>query len=157
MAFDLTAPSVSDATKLNDYLRLRANDVANAQKSFELGGSLGWFVINTAYGDISPEYIEREIDGTNLSGLSVHLEVNVRAHPSNSGTVTVSVQLFNTTTVAAVASSEVAVAALAAGARAHSKSSAITLATGLNKYKAQIKTSDVAKQVSAVAWISIRG
>jgi hypothetical protein len=157
MSFDATTtPSVGDATKLNDFTRLRDNDRANAGRSYFLGGSLTTYISDTSYVDLTAEYLEWEIDGTHLPGLTVYLEVNVRAHHDNSGTVTVSVQLYNVTTGAAVASSEVAVAGLAAGARSRSKSSAITLATGVNVYKAQIKTSDAAKRVSAVALLSIR-
>jgi hypothetical protein len=158
MSFDVTTSvAIGQATKVSDYARLAASIKALAGISHYLGGDLSSFISDTTYTNLTTEWLEWEIDGTNLSGLSVYLEVNVKAHPDNSGTVTVSVQLFNVTTTAAVASSEVAVAALAAGARAHSKSSAITLATGINKYKAQIKTSDAAKLVSGVARVSIRG
>jgi hypothetical protein len=157
LAYDVsTTPTVGDATKVNEYTRLRdAIKALSASCNHNLGGSLSQFVSDTTYANL-PDYLEWEIDGTNLSGLSVYFEVNMQCGPTLSS-CTGSMQLYNVTTAAAIASSAVSVIFSSVNERGHTKSAALTLTSGINRYRAQIKTSDATKVVAGVARVSIRG
>lgn len=163
MALDLTTtPSVGNATKLTDYQRLRDNDKelagAAAGVPHLLGGSLKEFIAATSETDLDDGWIAGlEIDGTHLAACDVYLEVNVKRGPDGlGGSVTVTVDLYNVTTGAQVASSAIATA-LTTTAVTHAKSSALTLAAGVNRYKARLKVSDATKPCAAVARVVIRG
>ena len=158
-----TTPTVLDAVKLDDYTRLRdaGRALAAAAAGVVLwdGGdldametSLTEITLRKAFGDPGIE-----IDGTYLPllatiGGSVFLEVVARRAPG-AGAVTCTVDLFNVTTGLAVASSAVAVS-LTTDNETKQKSGAITLATGVNNYRARIKSStgaEVAARVRVVA------
>src|SRR5207237_3174689 len=109
MSFDTsTTPSSGDDTQLSDYTRLRDNDksLAGAANVHDLGGGLEKFIEDTSFVDL-PDGWDCEIDGTELAGRTVKLEVNVIAEIASA--VTVTVQLYNITDASAVASSDVAV------------------------------------------------
>lgn len=168
MAFDAnTTPAVDDATKLDDYTRLRDNIRALAGGMAGLvvwqGGDLEEFEIATtettlrkAFGDAGAE-----IDGTHLGlvatvGGSVVLEVVAIRQYDVVASVVCTVDLYNVTAGAAVAGSAVAVT-LATGAATHQKSSGITLPASVARYRVRIKTSDGAKPVAAIARVVIKG
>lgn len=163
MALDLTTtPSVGDATKVADYTRLQANDKelagAAAGCAHVLGGSLKEFIAATSETDLDEGWVAGvEIDGTHLAACDVYLEVNVKRGPDGlGGSVTVTVDLYNVTTSAQIGSSPVATA-LTTTTVTHAKSVALTLTTGVNRYKARIKVSDATKPCAAVARVVIRG
>lgn len=161
MALDLTTtPSTGDATKTSDYTRLRDNDKelagAAAGITAAWGGSLKDFVDDTTEVDLD-DGGEWEVDGTHLAACEVYLEVNVKRGPDGlGGSVTVTVDLYNVTTAAQVASSPVATA-LTTTTTTPAKSVALTLATGVNRYKARAKVNDATKPC-AVKWrLLVRG
>lgn len=163
MAIDFTTtPAVGDSTELSDYTRLRDNDKelagAAAGCAHVLGGSIKEFIAATTETDLDEGWVAGvEIDGTHLAACEVYLETNVKRGPDTAGgSVTVTVDLYNITTGAQVASSPVATA-LTTTTVTHAKSSALTLATGVNRYKARIKVSDATKPCAAVARVVIRG
>ena len=145
-----TTPTVLDATKLDDYTRLR--DACRALLGATCGipvfdggdldameSSTSFVTLRNAYGDPGVE-----VDGTWLSlmqgvGGVVYLEVIARRVPGGAS-ITLTVDLYNVTTGAAVASSEVAIS-LTSDAAVKQKSSNLTLASGVNNYRARIKTS----------------
>jgi hypothetical protein len=163
VAIDVTTtPAVGDATKTTDYARLRDNDKelmgAAAGCAHLLGGSIKEFIAATSETDLDEGWIAGcEIDGTHLAACEVILEVNVKRGPDGlGGSVTVTVDLFNVTTAAQIASSLIATV-LSTTTVTHGKSSALTLTTGINRYKARIKVSDATKPCAAVARVVIRG
>jgi hypothetical protein len=158
-----TTPAVLDATKLDDYTRLRdaARALAGAAAGVVLweGGDLDAFETSTvevtlrkAWGDAGVE-----VDGTYLPllatiGGSVFLEVVARRVVGGAA-VTCTVDLYNVTTGAQVAGSAVAIS-LTTDNETKQKSGAITLASGVNSYRARIKSStgtDVAARARVVA------
>ena len=165
MALDLTTtPSTDDATKLNDYTRLRDSSRALVGATAGVivwqGGDLDAFIVDTtevtvpkAYGDVGAE-----IDGTFLgfSGVTVVLEVMAVRGPDVSSSVTCTVDLYNVTDSAAVASSAVAIT-LSTGNVTHQKSTALTLPTAVKRFRVRIKTSDAAKPVAAIARVVVKG
>lgn len=163
MAVDLTTtPAVGDATELTDYTRLR-DSIKEAAGAFAgvphlLGGSIKEFIAATTETDLDEGWIAGvEIDGTHLAACDIYLEVNVKRGPDGlGGSVTVTVDLYNVTTAAQIASSPVATA-LTTTTVTHGKSVALTLATGVNRYKARIKVNDATKPCAAVARVVIRG
>jgi hypothetical protein len=160
MPVDFSNVTIGEATKQDDYVRLRdtIREAAGAiaGTGTELGGSLKDFVEVTSAADL-PDGWEREIDGTHLASCEVYLEVMVvRGPDSLGGTVTVTVDLWNVTAGSLVASSAVAVA-LTTTTRTHAKSSALTLPTSLARFKARARVDDAAKPCAVVARVVIRG
>jgi hypothetical protein len=140
VSFDsTTTPASGDDTQLADYTRLRDNDrsLAGAGQSHDLGGSLDKFVEDTTEVDL-PDGWDLEINGAELGGRTVKLEVNVIGETTTN--VTVTVRLWNITDAGAVASSAVAVVNPST-TRTRGVSGALTLPAAAKRYKAQIKGS----------------
>ena len=158
MAYDVTTtPSVGDATKRSDYTRLRDAVKALAGIRHFLGGSLDKFVQDTTYVD-APDGFEVEIDGTNLSGLSVYLEANAVCEVTAAVSCDVKLQYWTGAAWADVAGAAASVALTTAYARGWNKSSTFTLPSGVNRIKFVYKgTTGAANRVAAAAWVSIRG
>lgn len=166
MAVDFSNVTIGEATKQDDYVRLRdtikeaAGGIAGV--GTELGGDLSRFIVATTETDL-PDGVEREIDGTHLAACEVYLEVMVqRGHDiygaSPGGSVTVTVDLYNVTAGAQVSGSPVATALTTPlFTRTHAKSTAVTLATGVNRYKARAKVSDASSPCAVVARVVVRG
>lgn len=163
MAADFnTTPAVDDATKLDDYTRLRDTTRALAAAMGGIpvlqGGDLDEFISDTtevtlpkAFGDVGAE-----IDGTHLGFVAVVLEVVARRHPDAAGTVTCTVDLFNVSAGAQVASSAVAIS-LTTTAEFHQKSVALTLPASVQRFRFRIKTSDGTRLVAARARVVAKG
>lgn len=162
-----TTPATDDATKLDDYTRLRdaGRGLASAMAGVVAwqGGALDEFeesltavTLRNAFGDAGAE-----IDGTHLGlvaavGGSVVLEVVAIRHPDSAGTVTCTVDLYNVTAAAVVASSSVAIS-LTTAAATHQKSGALTLPTSVQRYRVRILTSDATRAVAAIARVVVKG
>ena len=157
MGYDLTTPSVGGDTKLNEFIRLRdAIQAVSAAGAHDFGGDWLSGVINVAFVDL-PGSCELEIDGTNLTGLSVYLEVNAFAGVGNAAAGSPQFRLFNVTLGGAVASSTITVTSVSPGARKRGASGAITLNTALNTYKVQILSDSGIRSFSGCARLTIRG
>ena len=161
MAYDVTTtPAVNDATKLDDYTRLRdaLRALASAMGGVVLaqGGSLTSFVSDTTEVDLpaGPGAAGWPVDGTHLGYVSVTLEVV--AIRQLAFTVTCTVDLYNVTDGAQVASSPVAVS-LTTGAATAQASAALTLPASVKRFKARIKTSDGTRPVAAVWRLVAKG
>lgn len=161
-----TTPSTDDATKLDDYTRLR--DALRGSAPAVLAGVpvIDWGNIDAmipqtsevtlpgGFGDLGVE-----VDGTLLAllagvGGSVFLEVSARRAPGGA-TVTCTVDVYNVTTGAQVASSAVAIS-LTTDNVTKQKSGALTLASGVNAYRFRIKSS-TGTGVAARARLVIKG
>lgn len=162
-----TTPATDDATKLDDYTRLRdalrgsAPAVVAGQPVIDWG-DLDAFDNNTTEATLRKGFGDPgvEVDGTLLAllagvGGSVFLEVVARREPG-AATATCTVDLYNVTTGAQVASSAVAISLATDNATAQ-KSGAITLASGVNKYRFRMKTSNAATPVAARARLVVKG
>ncbi len=123
---------VGDATKKSHYDRSFNNGIALKEARLEhpLGGDFQVSVADTAYVPI-PGFIVFEIDGTNLSGMTVELHAMCRA-----ATGTGRYRLWNITTGAEVAGSETTFTETSATLK---KSSGITLTAGVNTYRLEIR------------------
>ena len=155
MGYDTTVtPSVGDATKRSDYTRLRDSIKSVRQQEWELGGSLAAYIEDAAdtWVDL-PDGWQKTIDGTDTPSLGVYLEVYGRAEDGT--VVTITFRLYNVTTAAAIASSEVTLVSPGATAT-RNESSTLTLTTGANVYKGQIKRSNINVRVSGKARVYTR-
>lgn len=162
-----TTPVVDDATKLDDYTRLRDALRGSAPAVFAGVPVLDWgdldaFDANTVEATIRKGFgdVGVEIDGTLLSllagvGGAVFLEVVARREPG-AATATCTVDLYNVTTAAQVASSAVAIS-LSTDNETGQKSSALSLASGVNKYRVRMKTSNAATPVAARVRLVVKG
>ena len=162
-----TTPATDDATKLDDYTRLRdaGRGLASAMAGVVAwqGGDLEEFEAATSETTLRKAFgvAGVEIDGTHLGlvtsvGGSVILEVVAIRRFDVSTTVTCTVDLYNVTAGAVVASSPVAIS-LTTAAATHQKSSALTLPTSVQRYRVRIKTSDGTKPVAAIARVVVKG
>ena len=138
-------PGVSYKFKLDtsaDVTVFTQDNIAAADLAAEIdfGGSLNLYEDTLAadtYGDL-PDSWDKEIDGE-AAGLSVHFEINCRAQDAT--VVTITCRLFNITANAAVTGSEVAVVNPGNTRTRGVTVAQFSLATGTNRYKAQIKRS----------------
>lgn len=165
MALDLnTTPATDDATKLNDYTRLRDSGRALVGATAGVivwqGGDLDAFIVDTSEVTLPKSYgdVGAEIDGTFLgyAGVTVVLEAMAVRGPDVTSSVTCTVDLYNVTDAAAVASSAVAIT-LSSGSVVHQKSVALTLPTSVKRFRVRIKTSDGTRPVAAVARVVVKG
>lgn len=140
-SFDVTTtPSVGEATKRSDYVRLQKSIAATRQQSWFFGGSLLTFETSVAidtYTDV-PDSVELQIDGTDLDGLGVYLEANVVGMDSTSVTITVGLFYWNGSSWSLVSGATVAIADPGT-TRTRSESSTITLPSGVKRYKVQFQ------------------
>jgi hypothetical protein len=164
MAADFTTtPAVDDATKLDDYTRLR--DTTRA-----LAAAMGGLPLWGWHGDLD-DYIEdttevtlpkacgdvgQEIDGTHLGYVAVYLEIVARRRSDAAGTVTCTVDLYNVSDGAVVASSATAIS-LTSTADFHAKSVNLTLPASVKRFRARIKTSDTTRAVAARVRVVAKG
>jgi hypothetical protein len=135
MAFDTTNPvSEDNATKADDYDVVFDNTIAlkEGRNALTLGGDPHAAVTDTSFVDV-PGAVHFEIDGTNLSGLTVAAHFQCVCE-SGTGTF----RLYNVTTAGAVASSE---KTFTNNTSDRAETSTLTLTTGVNEYKAQVKGS----------------
>ena len=158
MAYDVTTtPAIGNATKQNDYIRLRdAIKALSAAGNHDFGGDVTAYISDTSFVDL-PSGSHLEIDGTNLSGMSVFFEANAFANPSNALAGSMFLRLFNVTAGAAVASSQVEISGLSAGQHGRGISSALTLAAAANVYKVQVQSSNASFSYAGTARVTIRG
>lgn len=137
MAFNTSNPVVvGAATKKEHYDRAFDNGVAlkEARHSQDLGGDdeRSILTVNTSWEDV-PGFVDAELDGTNLGGLTVEVHIMGRVSLG-----TGRFRLYNLTTAAAVSGSETTFLETTATLK---KSGAITLTTGLNTYRLQANIS----------------
>lgn len=157
-----TTPALNDATKLNDYIRLRDNDriaamPAMAGATLLQGGSHDAFIYSTSFQRL-PNCPAFEIDSALASHVSVYLEVEAVREPAVGVTVNAVFDVWNVTTGAVVAGSEVTVAVdVAHPSSKHSKSTAFSLAAGVNRYHVRIRTGTVDLSVGGFARIVAKG
>jgi hypothetical protein len=163
MAFDATTtPALNDATKLNDYIRLRDNDRIGAMPAMAgatllQGGSHDAFIYSTAFQRL-PNCPAFEIDAALGAYVSVYLEVEPVREPGVGVTVNAIFDVWNVTTGAVVTGSEVTVPIdVAHPASKHSKSTAFTLASGVNRYYIRVKTGTADQSVGGFARIVAKG
>lgn len=162
-----TTPAVDDATKLDDYTRLR-DALRGSAPAIVAGlpvldwGDLDAFETSTSEVTLRKGFGDPgvEIDGALLSllagvGGSVFLEVVAR-RDVGTATATGTVDLYNVTAGAVVAGSPVAIS-LTSDAETSQKSGALTLAASVAKYRIRIKTSNAATPVAARARLVIKG
>jgi hypothetical protein len=135
MAFVEANPyTVDEATKKDDHDKTHNNTVSlkEARRALTLGGDFTAAVTDTSFVDI-PGVAHFEIDGTNLSGLTVECHFMCVVE-SGTGTF----RLWNVTTAAEVASSQKTFTNTTSD---RIETSTLTLTTGVNEYKAQVKGS----------------
>lgn len=162
-----TTPTLDDATKLNDYTRLR-DALRGCGPAIYAGmpildfGDLDQFQEQTSEVTLRRGFGEpgAEIDGSLLSllvgvGGSVFLDVVARRQPGVAN-CTCTVDLYNVTDGAQVASSPVAIS-LTSDNETVQKSVALTLASGVKRYRMRIKTSSAASPVAARARLVVKG
>lgn len=149
MALDVvTTPSQDDATKLNDYTRLRDNDRIAAVPTIAgaallLGGSHDDYEYGTAFARL-PRGPAFEIDGALQGYVSIYLEVDAVREPAASSTVSAVFDLYNATDGAVVAGSEVTVSVdVAHPTSKHGKSTTFTLNTGVKRYYFRLKSGTI--------------
>ena len=138
-------PGVAYKYILNDSadVLVRSQDniaAADLAAEIDFGGSLHVYedvVAADVYTDL-PDSWDKEIDGE-AAGVSVHFEINCRAQDAT--VVTITCRLFNITANAAVTGSEVAVVNPGNTRTRGVTVAQFSLATGTNRYKAQIKRS----------------
>lgn len=138
MAFNVTNPvSVGDATKKDHYDRVFDNVIAVKERRGELalGGSDSDAVSDTGFVDL-PAGVHVEIDGTNLGGFTVEVHFMGRVL-AGTGTI----RLWNITAAAEVSSSQKTFTNTSAD---RIVSSSLSLASGVNEYKLQVKGSAAA-------------
>jgi hypothetical protein len=131
-----TTPAAGDATKIDDYTRLRDSirSVASVGTVHDFGGDLEEFVTDSSF-IRAPKSRTLQISGDDAGGRTVLFEINVVCDAA----ATVEMVLWNLTANAAVASSTLSVVLGAAGVVTHSISSALTLATGFALYEIRIR------------------
>lgn len=167
MALDVTTtPALNDATKLNDFIRLRDNDRIGAMPAMAgatllQGGAFDEFIYSTAFVRL-PFCPAFEIDSALAGYVSVYLEVEAVREPGVGVTVNAVFDVWNLTTGAVVAGSEVTVPVDVAhpsigGSTKHAKSTAFTLAAGVNRYYIRIKTGTTDQSVGGFARIVAKG
>lgn len=153
MAVDVTTtPALNDATKLNDYIRLRDNDRSaafpvSAGAPLLLGGSYAEFVDGTSYVRL-PQSPGFEVDGALAAYNNVYLEADaIRA--DGASTVSAVFDLWDATTGASVAGSELTISVdVAHPSTKHGKTTAFTLNSGVRRYYFRIKSGSAGVQVA---------
>lgn len=158
MAYDVTTtPTVGNATKRSDYVRLRDAVKAVSQRTFFLGGDLQAFFTDTAFID-HPNGFEVEVDFTNMSGLSAYLEVNGACQTTSAVTATVKAQYWDGAAWQDVSGASVALALTTAFARVRGKTLFTVPVLGVVPVKFVLMGSvGAANPVAGAAWLSIRG
>jgi hypothetical protein len=134
MGFQAHTASVDEATKLDHLDEVGDSTVAlkESRSALILGGDPNAAVDDTSFVDV-PGAVHFEVDGTNLSGVTVQCHFQCICE-SGTGTF----RLYNITTAAEVASSQKTFVNTTAD---RAETSNLTLTTGVNEYKAQVKGS----------------
>ncbi|MHC4745347.1 MAG: hypothetical protein ACYS8Z_25830 [Planctomycetota bacterium] len=133
MGFTTSNPvSEDNATKADDYDVVFDNTIALKERrgQLELGGDYTCAVDDTSFVDI-PGVVHAQVDGSNFSGLTVECHFMCKV-----ATGTGTFRLYNVTATAEVASSQKTFTNSTAD---RIVTSALTLASASNEYKAQVK------------------
>ncbi len=138
-----------------DANELRANLIAlaSARRTHYLGGSRNTAVPLVASAQDAVEYIDIELDGTNLAGLTVQARVEVRT--LNGGTsVTPKVRNVTDSTDAGTGVACTATDADYSGTN-QKQTIAVTLAAGVKKYRLMLTPGNTSAGVLGIGYIEI--
>jgi hypothetical protein len=134
MPFNPNNPvNVGDATRKSAYDRVFLNTIAlkEARLEHHLGGDVMISVADAAYVPL-PGVVVLELDGTNLSGLTIEVHAMCRVAAAGTGRF----RLWNITTGGEVSGSETTFTETTATLK---KSAPLTVATGINQYRVEVR------------------
>lgn len=156
MAWNVIAARVlDDVFGYQSANRIRENLIAiiSARLTYYLGGSRATSVPLVASAQDAIDYIDIELDGTNLGGLTKQLRVEVRT--ANAGTsVTPRLRNITDSTDAGVGVACTATNADYSGTNQR-QTITLTLASGVKKYRLQLTPSNTTNAVYGIGYIEI--
>lgn len=143
--------------KASDILQMAKNFVAlaSARFTYHLGGSRQTGVPKVASAQDAIDWVDIELDGTNLSGLTVRARVELKAGASTA----VTFEIRNMTTNAAMTLSPAAASCSATNAdytgSNQKQSCTFTPTTGVNKYRLRIIPANTTDFVFGIGYLEI--
>jgi len=127
--------------------------LASMREQKNLGGSRLTSIPLAAVATDAVDYIDVEIDGTQLAGLTIQARIEVRT--TNAGTsVTPKVRNVTDATDAGTGVASTATAADYSGTN-QKQTIALTIASGIKKYRLQLTPSNATNQVFGIGYIEI--
>lgn len=142
-----------------DVNELKDREDALAQVRFQhhLGGSRSQGVLSASYVAV-PDWIDVELDGTYLAGLTCRVRVELRTADA---ATSVTFRLYNVTAGAAMTLSPVAASCTATNTNYSGtnqvQSCTFTPTTGVNKYRLQIVGGNATNEIYAIGFVEIFG